>query len=157
MPYNYNYYNRPKKENRNNRADHQRGHRMEFERNRKKIIAANNICAICGQPVDKRLKYPHPMSATVDHIIPISKGGHPTDIDNLQLAHFYCNRQKGDKMPGEQNNKKPDAVTVLQTGNRDLPLSMNWEAYTGNNQDALMEEVAEIESKGRHLYFDGIH
>ena len=52
------------------------------------------------------LKYPDPMSKTVDHIIPIAKGGHPSDLANLQLAHRWCNRQKGAKMflPGFQNN-----------------------------------------------------
>ena len=23
-----------------------------------------------------------------DHIIPVAKGGHPSDLDNLQLAHY---------------------------------------------------------------------
>ena len=35
--------------------------------------------------MDKKLKYPHPLSACIDHIIPLAKGGHPSDIDNLQL------------------------------------------------------------------------
>ena len=58
------------------------------------------------------LKYPDPMSKTVDHIIPIAKGGHPSDLSNLQLAHRCCNRQKSDKLfvqgvkntPGVKNN-----------------------------------------------------
>ena len=33
---------------------------------------------------------------TVDHIIPISKGG-SDDLDNLALACFHCNRHKSDK------------------------------------------------------------
>lgn len=153
MPYNYNYYNRPKKKaNRNDRADHQKGHRMEFERNRKKVIAANDVCAICGQRVNKRLKYPHPMSATVDHIIPFSRGGHPSDLDNLQLAHFHCNRQKSDKLP----DGLPEKPEVESISNNVLPLSMNWIACNGNNQEQLRAEVEKIEAKGRHLYNDGI-
>lgn len=69
-----------------------------YRRNRKKIIASQSVCAICGRPVDKELKPPDPMSPTVDHIIPINKGGHLTDINNLQLAHWICNRMKSDKL-----------------------------------------------------------
>ena len=52
------------------------------------------LCGICRQPVDKNLKYPHPMSASLDHIIPLSKGGKHSK-DNVQLAHFSCNSKKG--------------------------------------------------------------
>lgn len=53
----------------------------------------NWICQLCYQPVDKELQYPDPMYKTLDHIIPLSKGGDHTK-DNLQLAHFSCNSQK---------------------------------------------------------------
>ena len=74
------------------------GHSGQLEKNRKKIYATQTVCAICGKPVDFNLKYPHPLSPTIDHIIPLAKGGHPSDIDNLQLAHRCCNRQKSDKL-----------------------------------------------------------
>lgn len=154
MPYNYNNYNRPKKSNRNNRPDHQKGHRMEFERNRKKVLASEDICAICGQRVDKKLKYPHPMSATVDHVIPVSKGGHPSDISNLQLAHFYCNRQKSDKLIDNVPEQEEQTID-----NRNLPLSINWALYEEDNQPQLSRlraEVEQLEATGRHLYADGI-
>ena len=69
-----------------------------YRRNRRRILASQSVCAICGRPVDKELKAPDPMSPTVDHIIPINKGGHLTDINNLQLAHWICNRMKSDKL-----------------------------------------------------------
>lgn len=56
------------------------------------------MCGICGKPVDFTYKYPHPLSLYIDHIIPVAKGGHPSDLDNLQLAHWTCNRQKSDKL-----------------------------------------------------------
>ena len=69
------------------RPDHSGTHERPYRRNRKKILMTQSVCAICGRPVDMSLKAPDPMSATVDHIIPVSKGGHPSDINNLQLAH----------------------------------------------------------------------
>lgn len=53
-------------------------------------------CGLCGQPVEKAHKYPSPMSATVDHIVPLSKGG-AHHIDNTQLAHARCNMVKGNR------------------------------------------------------------
>lgn len=97
--------------------------RQEFERNKKKILMTQDVCALCGRPVDKTLKYPHPMSATIDHIIPIDRGGHPSDIENLQLAHFACNRAKSNKL-AESVGVVIDTIT-----NRDLPQSMDWTAY----------------------------
>lgn len=57
----------------------------------------NWICKICGEPVDKYLGYPNSMSATLDHIIPLSKGGTHT-YNNVQLAHLICNIKKSNKM-----------------------------------------------------------
>ncbi len=53
---------------------------MEYRRNRKRVLMSESICALCGRPVDMELKAPDPMAPTVDHIIPINKGGHPSDI-----------------------------------------------------------------------------
>ena len=107
------------------RSDHQGPHRMAFEKNKKRIMATQTRCGICGLPVDFTLKYPHPLSACVDHIIPINKGGHPSDIDNLQLAHWSCNRQKSDKMiAGRIPVQDEEAIS-----NRDLPQSRVWAEY----------------------------
>jgi 5-methylcytosine-specific restriction endonuclease McrA len=54
------------------------------------------ICALCGQPVDPSLKNPHPQSKSIDHIIPVSKGGAHT-MENVQLAHLVCNIRKGNR------------------------------------------------------------
>lgn len=59
-------------------------------------------CGICSKPVSKRLAYPHPMSATLDHVIPLSKGGGHTR-SNVQCAHFMCNSLKADRGGGQLN------------------------------------------------------
>ncbi len=64
---------------------------------RRRALAAYDTCAICGQPVDKTLKTPHPMSAEVDEIVPVSRGGNPYDWHNVRLTHRRCNRLKSNK------------------------------------------------------------
>lgn len=50
-------------------------------------------CGICGGEVDRRLKWPNPKSASVDHIQPISQGGKHVRA-NVQCAHLTCNSRK---------------------------------------------------------------
>lgn len=109
------------------RPDKIGAHRSAYEKNKKKILATQNICAICGKPVDKSLKYGDPMAPTIDHIIPVAKGGHPSDISNLQLTHWICNRQKSDKI---FKTSKSEQVII---GNRNLPQSMDWRKYRSGN------------------------
>ena len=110
---------------RRNRPDKDGTHRLTFERNKKKIYATQRVCGICGKEVDFGQKYPHPLSPCIDHIIPVAKGGHPSDLDNLQLAHWCCNRQKSDKLISRQSLHSEDTVIT----NRNLPQSCDWAAY----------------------------
>lgn len=107
------------------RLDKTGTHRTVYESNRRKILKTQSVCGICGKPVDKTLKPPHPLAPVIDHIIPVSKGGHPSDINNLQLAHATCNRQKSDKLFAINN--KIESVQTL--GNRNLPHSIDWLSY----------------------------
>ena len=65
---------------------------------RRWLLQTQDTCALCGKPIDKALKSPDPMSAEVDEIIPISRGGSPVDRGNVQLVHRICNQRKGNKV-----------------------------------------------------------
>lgn len=110
------------------RPDKDGTHRGAFERNKKKIYATQKVCGICGQPVDFSAKYPHPLSPCIDHIIPVAKGGHPSELGNLQLAHWACNRAKSDKLFSKTAQTHEDGAI----SNRNLPQSCDWTAYSGD-------------------------
>lgn len=63
-------------------------------------------CGICKRHVDSSLKYPHPKSASLDHIIPMSwriwEHGHT--YVNTRCSHLECNVRRGNRMnsQGEQ-------------------------------------------------------
>lgn len=103
------------------RADKSGTHRVAFEKNKKRILKTATHCGICGQLVNKKLKYPNPMCAVIDHVVPLAKGGHPSLIENLQLAHMSCNRIKSDKLFADNSKAEPKTV-----GNRNLPQSQDW-------------------------------
>lgn len=52
------------------------------------------VCQICSTKVDEGLSRRDRWGATIDHIVPLSRGGF--DIyENAQLAHRICNVKKG--------------------------------------------------------------
>lgn len=67
---------------------------------RKAVIRRDGyICQLCGRRVD-------PRKLDIDHIVPRSKGGLDT-LDNLRVAHAYCNRARGNRenwTPGWYNS-----------------------------------------------------
>lgn len=52
------------------------------------------VCQLCGESVGPLVKYPDPRSASLDHVLPLARGGDHT-YDNVQLAHLSCNVRKG--------------------------------------------------------------
>ena len=83
---------------------------------RRRILAVENVCAICHEPVDKTLGLmagqhsprcstpdcagcvPDPRRAEIDEIVPVSLGGDPLLRSNTQLSHRECNRRKSNRM-----------------------------------------------------------
>ena len=73
------------------------------------IESHGSTCGLCQEPIDLKLRYPQPMSFTVDHIIPLSLGG--ADIpENRQPAHLECNLIKGNR--GGNRGGNPGDRTV---------------------------------------------
>lgn len=84
---------------------------------RARVIASSDVCAICGRPVDKTLPQYDPMAPEVDEIVPVSRGGSPYDLDNLQLTHRVCNERKGNRMD--------DDIDLSKVKNP-IPTSRSW-------------------------------
>lgn len=55
------------------------------------------ICHLCNELIDRHLRGESWWRATLDHVIPLSKGGTHT-YDNVKAAHWFCNMEKGDKL-----------------------------------------------------------
>ena len=69
-----------------------------------KILAASDVCHICG----------HPGADAVDHVVPLARGGSDIDPLNLRPAHhntacptcgIKCNQVKGDKLMADVDRK----------------------------------------------------
>jgi hypothetical protein len=65
-----------------------------FERDRWK-------CQICGRKVDPKAKYPDPLSASLDHTVPLAEGGAHSRA-NTRCTHWICNSRRGDRGGNEQ-------------------------------------------------------
>lgn len=97
--------------------EHQREYRMEriwaSNHRRREIMTAPDaekflfkdiferdkwVCQLCNEPVDRDAKYPDPLSRSLDHILPLSRGGRHKE-SNAQLAHLGCNISKGNRVP----------------------------------------------------------
>lgn len=55
------------------------------------------VCGICHTSVDPTAVWPDKMSKTLDHIVPLSRGGRHSWA-NAQLAHAVCNSRKNNSV-----------------------------------------------------------
>lgn len=89
---------------------------------RARIRSLGLPCAICGRPIDYSLPAGHPMSYELDEVVPVSRGGSPTDPRNVQPAHRICNERKGAGSPKGASNRSRGAA-ARKSG---LPFSRDW-------------------------------
>lgn len=122
---------------RRNRPDMDGNERGIYSHNRSILRKTATVCALCGMPFDKSLRYPHPMSISIDHIIPVALGGRST-IDNLQATHLICNKSKGkkvyslnkDKSKTDMSSFETEKNYVLQNKNKaSIPQYVDWSNY----------------------------
>lgn len=107
---------------------------------RKRVASWGLPCALCGKPIDYSLTTyvdprdgkvkRHPMSYELDEIVPVSRGGSPYDIDNVQPTHRICNQRRGNKPMGTARSQ-PKAKH-----DNPLPKSRNWLAWD-HSKDGL--------------------
>lgn len=85
-------------------------------------------CRFCGEhlPVSRM---------TIDHLIPLSRGGHPTDRRNLVAACASCNQRKGNRTPYEARM----VVLPMYAGG---PVPPGWRAGQSQHPRKIIPVVA---------------
>lgn len=58
-------------------------------------------CGICRKRINRKLRYPDPMCASLDHVVPLSEGG-PHTRANTRASHLRCNITRQHYGGGEQ-------------------------------------------------------
>jgi 5-methylcytosine-specific restriction endonuclease McrA len=62
------------------------------------VLADATVCWICGGELDFDADPRSSLAPSVDHIIPLSLGGHPSDPAGLRPCHYGCNSRRGNTM-----------------------------------------------------------
>lgn len=85
------------------------GHRRDKVRRR--VLAEETDCWLCGKPVDKTLPpYLHG-SPEVDEVVPVSLGGSPYERANCRLSHRICNVLRGNGTRTPKQSSAPLATS----------------------------------------------
>lgn len=67
----------------------------EWQRLAKRVVEEERICWLCAKPIDLTLRFPHRLSGSGDHVIPLDQGGKLLDRANVRAAHLGCNSRRG--------------------------------------------------------------
>lgn len=84
----------------------------------------NGRCFYCSRLVNKSVKKIKKLSATMDHIIPVSKKG-DSSLDNVLMACSECNHKRGSRMINPVTN----SPLVLP-----LNFGLRWNALKDKNE-----------------------
>lgn len=66
------------------------------------------VCWLCGEPISMMLPPTHPRAFTLDHLVPIARGG--SWDGECRPAHLQCNSSRGD---GRRRRRGMRPPTVL--------------------------------------------
>jgi hypothetical protein len=77
----------------------------------------NHCCWKCGRWIDTKLHHNHPMSWTLDHLIPLVHDGAELDERNVRPAHRRCNSSAGAKL-----RRNPGATVATRVRRLTRPL-----------------------------------
>ncbi len=69
-----------------------------YRRLQAQVFAEETHCWRCYAWVDQTLPPNHDWARSLDHVIPLNRGGDPLARANARLAHRWCNTSKGDKL-----------------------------------------------------------
>ena len=77
-----------------------------WKRFRKRFISleryqGEHTCFYCEDIINTDTKPPNYKALTLDHVIPLSKGGGLKDVSNVVVCCYYCNMKKGNKLKVE--------------------------------------------------------
>lgn len=53
-------------------------------------------CGLCGAAILPELRFPDPGSVSLDHVVPLSRGGVHSP-ENSRAAHLHCNSSRGNR------------------------------------------------------------
>lgn len=68
-------------------------------------------CRLCGAAIDRSLRWPDRMAASIDHVLPIALGGQHIRA-NVQAAHLGCNSRKGASLASSIPHEETRPPTV---------------------------------------------
>jgi hypothetical protein len=87
----------PDHRSRNDRRPPSRQSGRVWARIRAQVLTEESDCWVCGKQIDFEARAPDPWSPTVDHVVPVSRGG-GDERSNLRAAHWTCNVRRGNQM-----------------------------------------------------------
>ena len=83
------------------RRARERGARTGERVYRRRVFERDGFrCHLCGKAMSMDAVAPHPLSPSLDHVVPLSKGGTHT-YDNCRAAHLLCNSLRGNHGPAQ--------------------------------------------------------
>lgn len=72
---------------------------------------------------DENMRVPNNIKATIDHVIPISKGGAVLDVKNVVVACHKCNCKKGNMSLDEFLARRRGVISKSKRGRKKIKVS----------------------------------